>query len=278
MNSIIYNAEIVSGERPQLKLNNRAFNYGDGLFESVLYHKGNLVALDAHLERMRLGMESLHMRPNAFLKAERFEPLFEELAANNEMDSAKVRISVFRDSEGFYTPEGDDTSFSVMMYPLEKQPYEFNAEGLSADICKTYRKSFDPWSNYKTSSALGFVLASIEARDSEFDELFILNTAGRLCEGLSSNVFLTKGNQVWTPSLEEACLAGTMRDRVAKLAHELGYEVESRPVEMGDLFNADEVFVTNAIGGVRWVSSFRDRRYYHKVSSRISEALRKSIQ
>lgn len=278
MSYIILNGEIVSGDNPRLNVDNRAFNYGDGLFESMLLYKKKAIHFEQHLERLHFGMDALKMRSNPYLQLERFQNLFLELVEANEMETAKVRLSVYRNSKGYYKPESDDSSMLVQMKSLDSEPYTINEQGLTSGICTLYRKSFDPWANFKTSNALGFVMASIEARDSGVDELFILNTAGRLCESLSANIFLVKGNKVFTPSLSEACLAGTMRERVAKIVHDLNMEIESRPLEARELYDCDEVFLTNAIGGVRWIGSYEDRRYYNSVAKRVSEELKKSIQ
>ena len=192
MSYIILNGEIVSGDNPRLNVDNRAFNYGDGLFESMLLYKKKSIHFEQHLERLHFGMDALKMRSNPYLQLERFQNLFQELVEANEMETAKVRLSVYRNSKGYYKPESDDSSMIVQMKSLDSEPYKINEQGLSSGICTVYRKSFDPWANFKTSNALGFVMASIEARDSGVDELFILNTAGRLCESLSANVFFSE--------------------------------------------------------------------------------------
>ncbi len=278
MSYIILNGEILPGDNPRLQVDNRAFAYGDGLFESMLPFTGTPTHFEQHLERLKFGMEALKLRSNPYVQMERFQSLFQELVEANELETAKVRLSVFRKSIGNYKPESDDTGMLVSMSSIEGDAYPLNEQGLTSGICTVYRKSFDPWANFKTSNALGFVMASIEARDSGTDELFILNTAGRLCESTSSNVFLVKGNKVWTPSLSEACLAGTMRERVAKIVHDLDLSIESRPVEARELYDCDEVFLTNAIGGVKWIGSYEDRRYYNTVSKRVQQELLKSIQ
>ena len=129
--------------------------------------------------------------------------------------------------------------------------------------------------NLKTSSALPFVLASIFKKENNLDDCLLLNTAGRLACGSSSNVFLVKNGELLTPPLTEGCVAGTMRAALFDLAKQLGTKAAEVPIALAELGTADEIFLTNAIQGIRWVRQVTgvDKRYNPSLSKNLVEEI-----
>jgi len=106
----------------------------------------------------------------------------------------------------------------------------------------------------------------------------ILNEHGRIAEGISSNVFFVVHEQVITPSLEEGGLPGIMRDLVIKMLEKGNVNVLQTAVKPELMYEAREVFFTNAIQGVQCALAFDTKRYFHKLSAQLIDALNQEVE
>jgi branched-chain amino acid aminotransferase len=114
--------------------------------------------------------------------------------------------------------------------------------------------------NYKTKNNL--------------DDCLILNDRGNPIESISSNLFIVKNNTLLTPSIESGAVAGIMREQLIETALKLNITVyDDCLLTSDDLLEADEIFLSNAINGIRWVVAFKDRRYFNKTSRILIEEL-----
>jgi len=156
---------------------------------------------------------------------------------------------------------------------LENEQFKLETKGLLIDIYDEVHKPVNLLSNLKTSNSLIFILAGIFRKENKLDECLILNQYGRICESLNSNVFLAKNNKIFTPPLTEGCIEGTMRYTIIGLAKEIGYDVEEKGILENNFLEADEIILTNAIQGIRWVGAYKDRRYYNFISRKLVIAL-----
>ncbi|HNQ00024.1 MAG TPA: aminotransferase class IV, partial [Bacteroidia bacterium] len=93
---------------------------------------------------------------------------------------------------------------------------------------------------------------------------------------ISSNIFLLKGKELITPSLSEACVAGVMRESIIRLMEEKGNPVLQTGIEVEDMFKADEIFLTDVIHGIRWVSAFRHKRFFNAFSRQLLKEIQES--
>ncbi|HTM99809.1 MAG TPA: aminotransferase class IV, partial [Pedobacter sp.] len=126
---------------------------------------------------------------------------------------------------------------------------------------------------YKTSNALLYVMAGLYQKQHRLDEAIILNQNGFLCESTSSNVFVVYDNQIYTPALSEGCVAGVMRSVILKIAKMNDIQVIEAQISPEILKQADEVFVTNASSGVRWVMGYGKKRYFNEMAKTIASFL-----
>lgn len=252
---------------------NRAFLYGDGLFETIRCLGTQPSSLDIHTERLFKGMRTLKMNiPGNFKQT--INTYIEKLLNKNRIfKGARIRLTVFRDNGGLYTPETNNISWVMESGSLENEKFVLETKGLAVDIFDTVHKPVNPLSNLKTTNALIYVMAGLYRKENKLDECLILNQFGRICESISSNVFIVKDKLILTPPLTEGCIEGTMRHTVINMVHELGFEVSERAILEKNLIEADEVFLTNAIQGVKWVSAYKDRRYYNFAARKLIAAL-----
>jgi branched-chain amino acid aminotransferase len=131
------------------------------------------------------------------------------------------------------------------------------------------KKNKNILSNYKTKNGLLFVMAAISAKERELDDVLISNMEGLILESSNSNLFVVSNGVLYTPSLNDGCLAGTMRMQIINLAIQHGIKVYECPILPSNLLVADEVFLTNAIRGIVWVSGYRTKRYFNTISRKL---------
>ncbi|MFO0494803.1 MAG: aminotransferase class IV, partial [Flavobacteriia bacterium] len=131
------------------------------------------------------------------------------------------------------------------------------------------KKQKNHLSNFKTKSGLIYVMAAINATERKLDDVLITNDKGGILESSSCNVFVVSNGVLYTPGLDEGCLAGTMRMQVINLAIKNNIKVYECNILPQNLLAADEIFFTNAIRGVNWVSGYRTKRYFNNVSRKL---------
>ncbi len=274
MNFINYNGEIVPANQPMLPVTNRGFKYGDGLFESMRLMNGELKFASLHADRLQRGMKALKLEGAA-----RFDEYFlrekssELLKRNNYGQNARLRLTVFRDAEGLYSPAGNESGYAIEMTENNEPYYLSNAKGLIVDVFEEITKPVNYLSNIKTCNSLPFVMAGLYRKLHSLDEVFILNQNGFLCEAMSSNVFVVYDKKLYTPALSEGCVEGIMRTVVMQVAEVTGMPVVEAQINPDILNVADEVFLTNTSKGIQWVMGFNNKRYFNKVSKDLLDVL-----
>jgi branched-chain amino acid aminotransferase len=161
------------------------------------------------------------------------------------------------------------------MQPLDEPRYFLNEKGLIMDIFTEIPKPSNYLSNIKTCNSLVYVMAGLYKTQNKLDEVFLLNQNGFLCEAGSSNIFILYQNHLYTPALSEGCVEGVMRQVVINLARKNNIPVTEAQINPEILYEADEVFLTNAGRGIQTVMGFGVRRYFNAVSKRLVTELNK---
>jgi branched-chain amino acid aminotransferase len=260
----------LTGEKV-LSHRNRGFCYGDALFETIHCLGTQPQFFDLHWKRLTKGMQILKMLPGEELKADIIQKHIEKLLNRNRIfKGARVRLTVFRESEGLYGPDTDTTSWLIETTVLRHEKYELNQKGFVISVYDEVLKPVNILSNLKTSNTLGFILAAKFRSENGFDECLLLNQYGHIAESIGSNVFVTFGNNIITPPLSEGCIEGIMRQTILKIAEEIGYKLFEKPMFERDIMEAEEVFLTNAIKGINWVLAYKDRRYFNFIARKLS--------
>jgi branched-chain amino acid aminotransferase len=94
---------------------------------------------------------------------------------------------------------------------------------------------------------------------------------------MSSNVFLYKNNNIYTPSLDEGCMDGVMRKQILRVAEKMNINIFEGMVNRSMLLQADELFLTNAVKGVQWVETFKDKQYINETIQQIIVELNQTV-
>ena len=271
---ILFNDEFIEAEQAVVKASNRAFKFGDGLFESMRMCNGKLQFAEQHADRLRAGMKALKMEGYALLDEYFLRQKAAELLKKNRFNgNVRFRLTVYRDGEGLYTPQSNKVGYLLESTQLDQSIYELNQKGLIIDVYDEITKPINKLSNYKTSNALLYVMAGLYQKQHRLDEAILLNQQGFLCESTSSNLFVVYQKQIYTPALSEGCVAGVMRSIVLQLAKTHNFPLIEAQINPEILNEAEEVFVTNASTGIRWVMGYGRKRYFNEVAKMLSAKL-----
>lgn len=272
MGLVCFNGEFKSEENISLGLN-RAFKYGDGLFESIRIHEGKIVWWNEHLQRLIEGLQFLKIKRSITFEEDLFLKCKALIERNNINEDGRMRITVFRTGTGLYSPNSNQLSYLIEANPIENKWGDLNKKGLSVGISKEVELYYTAQSKYKTINALPYVRASIEKQEKKWDEIILKNKEGYLAEASSANLFVVINKEILTPSLESGCLAGVARSKVIELIEASNFVLNEGLFYENILEQADEIFLSNCSNGIRWVSNYSNNRYFHKVSAKILDLL-----
>lgn len=271
---ILFNDEFFNSDQAVIKASNRSFKFGDGLFESMRMCNGKLMFAEQHADRLRAGMKALKIEGFTLLDEYFLRQKTSELQKKNKFNgNIRFRLTIYREGEGTYAPLVNKYGYLLEAISLEQPNYEINQKGLIVDVYDELTKSINKFSNYKTNNAMVYVMAGLFQKHNRLDEAIILNQNGFLCESTSSNIFVVYQNQIYTPALTEGCVAGVMRSVVLQLAKTHNYSIVEAQISPEILKEAEEVFVTNAVGGIRWVMGYGKKRYFNEVTKSLSTNL-----
>ena len=268
------NGAILPNKGATIAAGNRSYLYGDGLFESVRIMNGKPINLENHYNRLVQGAKAIKMRFPAFFTVQFFEDKIVELAnISGITDGGKCRISLDRALGGTYIPETNEISYFIEVYPYESNFFELNSKGFEIDIYQDQKKQNNFLANFKTKNGLLYVMTAIAAKEKNLDDMLLTNEKGVIIESSNSNLFIVSNGVLYTPGLEDGCLAGTMRMQVINLAIQHGIKVYECSIMPQNLLAADEIFFTNAIRGIVWVGGYRTKRYYNSLGRKLQSFL-----
>lgn len=276
---ILYNGELCAPEKVNFPSTNRAFRYGDAVFESMKYANGKVLFLEDHYFRLMSTMRILRMEIPMHFSPESLEKQIQEtITANHaERQANRVRITVFRSGEGRYQPTTSEVDYLIETSVLPNHDFVLNETGLNIDLFKDFYMHKSLLSNLKTANAQLYVLASIFKAENGFDECIILNDDKHVAEAISSNLFMLVDGVVHTPPLETGCLKGVMRKNMIALLKKMNIEVREIAFSPFELQKAQEVWLTNAVNGVQWVGNYRKKQFENTMAKFVIEALNKAV-
>jgi branched-chain amino acid aminotransferase len=272
------NGEILPANQPLFAASNRSFRYGDGLFETIRFANSKVQFLEKHMARLTSSMELLKINKPAHYTEDFFRKEITGLIEKNQVSrGARIRLTVYRKDGGFYTPECEDPLYIIECEPIEESHYNLNARGHAVDIYPDYKKQIHRLSNIKCNSSLMHVLAAVYKKQNELDDCIILNQNFSIAEAISSNIFAVKNGVLYTPPIVDGCVEGIMRNHIIDVARKHRISVYEVSLAMNVLLNSDELFLTNVINGICWVSGYKTKRFYNTMSKMLVEKLNESL-
>ena len=248
--------DLFPSQQAVIHAQNRSFRYGDGLFETMRMVNGKIYWEENHFERLFTGLAKLHFELPVHFTQKMISEEVARLSRKNGHDAcARIRLTLFRGQGGLFDPENLKPHFLIESWEMQQQETPLNINGLDIDVFLHGRKASDEYSNLKTNNGLLYAMAAIFAKEKRLNDAIVLNNSERICESSIANIFIIRNRTVFTPPLSEACVAGVCRKEIIAFMKQQGKPVTEQPIPVEDLWLADEIFLTNAIRGIRWVKS-----------------------
>jgi branched-chain amino acid aminotransferase len=264
----------------QLSTSNRSFLYGDGVFETFKIVNNKILFFEDHYFRLMASMRIVRMDiPMSFTMEYIEEKVIELIKAKNIQDSARVRLTVYRNDGGFYMPTDNTVSFVMVATALESMKYNIQSDRFEVDLYKDFVVTKQLLSSLKTCNKLIEVTASIFAKENQLDSCLLINEEKNVVEATNGNLFMLMGNTVITPPISEGCLNGIMRKQLIGIIKKLPQiALVEAPVSPFDLQKADELFITNVIIGIQPVTKYRKKEFGNLFSKQLLEKLNEVIE
>jgi 4-amino-4-deoxychorismate lyase len=238
----------------------RGLQYGDGLFETMRIRRRAIRLLDLHLDRLYAGCRRLAIagppRPALRKELERFAAA----PARGETDGILKLILTRGVGRRGYRPAGDERATRIVTRQALPADGTGPGHGARVRLCRTSLGTNPSLAGLKSLNRLESVLARSEWRDERIWEGLMCDSDQHVVCGTMSNLFLRRGTVLSTPLLDRCGVAGVMRRWVMDMAGRLGLRVEESRLARRDLEAAEEMFMTNAVVGVRSIGMVAEGR------------------
>lgn len=269
----LFNNQLLAAGTPILGPRSRCVRYGEGLFETMRVVEGKIALENFHFERLFQSMKLLGWHIPALLSPSLLQEAVLKICRKNKLQNARVRLQVFAGEGGAFEGTDAHPQWLIECWPLESPHWVLNENGLDIGIFTLGRKAVDAFSAIKSSNYLLYLQAARYARQEKLNEVLVLNQFGRICDATISNIWCMKGEKATTPPLTEGGIAGTMRRLLLERLPHCGIAVSEKALSPEELLDADAVFLSNAIRGIRWVKRLEDRVFEPGMISKIQQEL-----
>ena len=275
---INFNGLIVSNDT-NILTRNRAFLYGDAVFETVKIMDSKVLFLEDHYFRLMSSMRVIRMEIPMNFTMEYLEEQILTLAKSKNMAiSSRARITVYRNDGGYYLPQDNTVSFLISVESLDTAFYSIDKKDYVVDLYTDFYISKQLLSSIKTTNKIINITASIFANENGLDNCLLLNDSKNVIEALQGNFFMLKGNVLTTPPVSEGCLNGVMRKQILALARKIeNLEVVEEVISPFDLQKADELFITNVIKGIQPITKYRKKEFTTDLASKLVQNLNDTL-
>ncbi|NVK53642.1 MAG: aminotransferase class IV [Flavobacteriaceae bacterium] len=262
-----FNGKLIPVSTFSISNNNRAFKYGDAIFETILVLQNKVVFWEDHYFRLMASMRMLRMEiPLEFTLEYLQEEILKTVNATNSLNT-RVRLSIYRKDGGYYAPTTNQVDFLI---EVSENLYQ-TKEAYTIDLYKDFYNYSGLLSTVKTTNRMLNTMASIYMNENELDNCILMNEQKSIVEATNANVFIIKDCVIKTPKLEDGCIKGIARKKVIEiLKKHPDYIIEETSISPFEMQKADEVFLTNTIMGVQPVTSYKKKKYTTIIGKKIA--------
>ena len=251
---MIFNGVMMDAEKPVITVDNRSFRYGDGCFETMKAVKGKIIHANEHFKRFFTSLELLQFdKPNYLNAAYLSEHIIKLLAQNKHQQTARIRLTLFRGNGGLYDAENHFPNYCIQTWNLNVANNELNENGLVIDVYKDARKVCDAFSHLKSNNYLPYVMAALWAKKNHLNDALLLNPFDKIADATIANIFMVKDGIIKTPAITEGGVNGVMKNYLLQCMRKENMPVEECSIAVEDVLQAQEVFLTNSVYGIKWV-------------------------
>ncbi len=230
---------------------NRSWLYGDFVFETIRVANSKIMYADLHFERLQRALKAFQIPLSEFPFNDFENCLYEEIKQNN-LTHSRIRLTVARGGNGLYAPDAAQPFIHIQSAPIKPEITFVNNLGVYTE----WKRQINLFSNFKSGNSMPQVLASLFAKQNNFDDCLLLNEQGNICCTTSANIFVLKNGIIKTTDEKQGAVSGIMQQVICNTL-----KVEKGAITLNDIETADEVFLTNAIRKIIPVKQFGERVY-----------------
>lgn len=254
MSTILFNKQMIPAEQACISHQDRGFTLGHGLFETLLISNNVCPALDYHWKRLVASAPLLGINP-PFSRTELTAMLSELVIANqlqHKLAGARVTLTHGEAARGILPDQSPKTTVLISVFECPTP----NNKPCSTMIARTTKNEGSAASRVKCISYIDNILARQEAREQACDEAILCNSKGHIADASTANVFMVKDGLIVTPLVADGALPGVVRAMLLDSA-----SIIERSISPAELMAADELFLTNALMGVKSVKTLNGQHF-----------------
>ncbi len=267
---VFLNEKYINIKNAGISVDNRSFRYGDGFFETIKVNDAQIPLWDYHISRISRTLKALKFEVPRYFNEEYILHHIKALLKKNQHEKcARVRVTIFRGDGGIYDTINHRPHLLIQSWPLNPQNNLLNENGLVIGFYNEGFKAADPFASLKTNNYLLYAMAALYVKQNHWNDAILLNHHERVADATIANCWIVKDGVITTPPLSEGPVAGTMRAYLLQHAAENDFNIQESAFGAEALWNADEVFLTNAIYGLRWVASLGDKHFGNTLANAI---------
>jgi branched-chain amino acid aminotransferase len=272
------NGELKKPDEASISIFDRGFLYGDSVYEVTRSYEGKIFALNEHLERLWQSMNFLSFddRPNLDDLRNQINTTFKALNKPNTY----IRIIVTRGigEMGLDTKKVNTPNVVIIikeMSPNPRQWYEHGVEYIISSTKRMPKDSLNPMA--KTGNYLNSILGLIEAKKANAFDAILLDHDNYVCEGTTNNIWIVKGNDVFTPPSSRAILNGITRQFVLEFKSTI-FRISEKDISVENLMSADEVFLTSSLKEIVPITKINHKIINNGIPGKITKEIHSMYQ
>ena len=273
---ISVNGELVPRAQAVVSVFDSGFILGDGVWEGLRLHNGQLAFAEAHLDRLYEGAKAIDL-DMGMEPAELAAEIQRCTAANGMTDGVHIRVMVTRGVKAtpYQDPRATIGGPTIVIIPEYKRPKpELAEQGIRLFTVHVRRGAPDVQDpKWNSHSKLNCIAACIQATKAGADEALMLDPDGFVATCNSTHFFIVRKAEVWT-STGDYCLLGITRANVLELCQRHHVPAFEKRFSLTQVYSADEAFVTGTFGGLVPVAEVDGRRIGDGTTGPITSSLR----
>ncbi len=235
-----------------ISCNDRAFQYGDGLFETIPFKNRTLMLWEQHMQRLQRGCKIMQIPfiDVAILKEESMAMCDDASAIGVNEGVLKIIISRGESCRGYSPGKSSKPNRVIFCAIFPSHISSVRQDGLATDLCKqALTKNFFA-DGIKHLNRLDQVMLSLESEKKKLLEAVVTDGSGNVIEGVKSNIFIVKHDEIITPKIANYGVRGVMRDFIIDICQKNSIKVSQRAVSVDELNHVDGLFFCNSVIGI----------------------------
>ena len=251
------NGCIVTGKEARISVYDNSLLYAEGLFETFLAIDGRLAFPKDHFIRLRNGAGLLGLRLTA--SENKLEMWLKNTARAHPARLTRLRLTITSGESAVWTGKRGRSQVicSAVEHRFDNRPLKLYAPESKIDASLSFNR-------IKTISYGAKVAALREAQNKNCDDALLINNSGNISELTSANIFWTKKNRIYTPSLKAGCLEGVTRKLILREAKKNRWQIIEKDCSLKELKSAYEVFSSSSVRLVRPIGEIRAKNFKAK--------------